>query len=114
VDRTVLAMEAEGLLATEEARVQVFTVPLNDEARRLFFGVLTELRRDGVSADTVFGARGLKGAMKAADRSGARYALVAGERDLAEGVVQVKDLVSGEQSPVAVDQIIPTIKEKLS
>jgi histidyl-tRNA synthetase len=114
VDRTVLAMEAEGLLATEEARVQVFTVPLNDEARRLFFGVLTELRRQGVSADTVFGARGLKGAMKAADRSGARYALVAGERDLAEGVVQVKDLVSGEQSPVAVDQIIPTIKEKLS
>jgi histidyl-tRNA synthetase len=89
-------------------------VPLNDEARRLFFGVLTELRRQGVSADTVFGARGLKGAMKAADRSGARYALVAGERDLAEGVVQVKDLVSGEQSPVAVDQIIPTIKEKLS
>jgi histidyl-tRNA synthetase len=114
VDRTVLAMEAEGLLATEEPRVQVFAVPLNDEARRLFFGVLTELRRQGVSADTVFGARGLKGAMKAADRSGARYALVAGERDLAEGVVQVKDLVSGEQSPVAVDQIIPTIKEKLS
>jgi histidyl-tRNA synthetase len=114
VDRTVLAMEAEGLLATEEPRVQVFAVPLNDEARRLFFGVLTELRRQGVSADTVFGARGLKGAMKAADRSGARYALVAGERDLAEGVGQVKDLVSGEQSPVAVDQIIPTIKEKLS
>jgi histidyl-tRNA synthetase len=52
--------------------------------------------------------------MKAADRSGARYALVAGERDLAENVVQLKDLVSGEQSPVAVDQIIPTIKEKLS
>ncbi|HWG23173.1 histidine--tRNA ligase [Actinospica sp.] len=114
VDRIVLAMEAEGVLERETARVDVFAVPLNDEARRLFFGVLTELRRLGVSADTVFGTRGLKGAMKAADRSGARYALVAGERDLAENVVQLKDLVSGEQSPVAVDQIIPTIKEKLS
>jgi histidyl-tRNA synthetase len=114
VDRTVLAMEAEGVLERDQARVDVFAVPLNDEARKLFFGVITELRRDGVSADTVFGTRGLKGAMKAADRSGARYALVAGERDLAEGVVQVKDLVNGEQSPVAVDQIIPTIKEKLS
>jgi histidyl-tRNA synthetase len=114
VDRIVLAMEAEGVLERDPARVDVFAVPLNDEARRLFFGVLTELRRLGVSADTVFGTRGLKGAMKAADRSGARYALVAGERDLAENVVQLKDLVSGEQSPVAVDQIIPTIKEKLS
>jgi len=114
VDRTVLAMEAEGLLDEAEPRVEVFAVPLNDEARRLFFGVLGELRREGVRADTLFGVRGIKGSMKAADRSGARYALVAGERDLAEGVVQLKDLVSGEQSPVAVDQIIPTIKEKLS
>ncbi len=76
--------------------------------------MLAELRAAGVSADTVFGGRGIKGAMKAADRSGARYALVAGERDLAENLVQLKDLVSGEQSPLAVDQIIPTIKEKLS
>jgi len=43
--------------------------------------VLT-LRREGVSADFAFGGKGLKGPMKAADRSGARYALVAGERDL--------------------------------
>jgi len=114
VDRTVLAMEAEGLLAADVPRVDVFAVPLGDEARRLLFGVVTELRRQGVSADSVFGVRGIKGAMKAADRSGARYALVAGERDLAENLVQLKDLVSGEQSPVSVDQIIPTIKEKLS
>jgi histidyl-tRNA synthetase len=114
VDRTVLAMEAEGLLTEEAARVDVFAVPLGEQARRLLFGVLAELRAQGVSADTVYGTRGLKGAMKAADRSGARYALVAGERDLAEQLVQLKDLVSGEQIPVAVDQIISTIKEKLS
>ena len=114
VDRTVLAMEAEGVLEKNPSRVEVFAVPMTDEARRLLFGVVRDLRRLGVSADIVFGARGLKGAMKAADRSGARYALVAGERDLADNLVQLKDLVSGEQTPVAVDQIISTIKERLS
>jgi histidyl-tRNA synthetase len=114
VDRTVLAMEAEGLLAAEAARVQVFAVPLGEQARRLLFSVLAELRAQGVSADIVFGNRGVKGAMKAADRSGARYALVAGERDLADNLVQLKDLVSGEQIPLPVDEIISTIKEKLS
>ena len=39
--------------------------------------------------------------MKNANRSGARYAIVAGERDLAEGVVQLKDMESGEQTAVA-------------
>jgi histidyl-tRNA synthetase len=51
--------------------------------------------------------------MKAADRSGARYALVAGERDLADGVVQLKDLTSGDQNPVALDALVTTLKEKL-
>ncbi|MBR7832665.1 histidine--tRNA ligase [Actinospica durhamensis] len=114
VDRTVLAMEAEGVLEKETSRVEVFAVPLGEQARRLLFGVVRDLRRLGVSADIVFGTRGVKGAMKAADRSGARYALVAGERDLADNLVQLKDLASGEQIPVALDQIIPTIKEKLS
>ena len=44
--------------------------------------------------------------MKAADRSGARYALVLGERDLAEGAVGVKDLVSGAQRAVPLDAVV--------
>lgn len=50
--------------------------------------------------------------MKSADRSGARFALVAGERDLADGVVQLKDLTTGEQNPVALDALVTTLKEK--
>jgi histidyl-tRNA synthetase len=116
VDRTVLAMEAEGVtdVAAAGTGVQVFAVPLGEAARHLLFGLVQNLRREGVGADFAYGGKGLKGAMKAADRSGARYALVAGERDLAADVVQLKDLASGEQVPVALDQIIPTIKEKLS
>lgn len=116
VDRTVLALESEGVeeLGRAERGVDVFAVPLGVAARHLLFGVVGRLRRAGISADFAFGGKGLKGAMKAADRSGARYALVAGERDLADDVVQLKDLASGEQQPVAVDQIVSTIEEKLS
>ncbi|MGH6657518.1 MAG: histidine--tRNA ligase, partial [Actinocrinis sp.] len=115
VDRTVLALEAEGVSAPGSGpAVDVFAVPLGEAARQMLFGLVLSLRREGVRADFAFGGRGLKGAMKAADRSGARYALVAGERDLAADVIQVKDLVSGEQEPVAVDQIVATMKEKLS
>ena len=46
-------------------------------------------------------ATGLKGAMKNANRSGASH-VVAGERDLAEGVVQLKDMRTGEQHAVPV------------
>ncbi|MCQ4206816.1 histidine--tRNA ligase [Streptomyces longispororuber] len=114
VDRTVLALEAEGVELQLPSTTSVFAVPLGDEARRVLFSKVTELRRAGISADFSFGGKGLKGAMKNANRSGARFTLVAGERDLAEGVVQLKDMESGEQEAVAVDEVVATLKAKLS
>ncbi|MEO3755661.1 histidine--tRNA ligase [Streptomyces sp. B6B3] len=114
VDRTVLALRAEGVDPALPPGTRVFAVPLGEEARRALFTVVTELRRAGVPADFSFGGRGVKAAMKAANRSGARYAVVAGERDLAEGVVQVKDLDSGDQSPCPLDTVVAELRARLS
>ncbi|ARF54408.1 histidine--tRNA ligase [Streptomyces gilvosporeus] len=113
VDRTVLALEAEGIALDIPAATSVYAVPLGDEARRVLFGAVTELRRAGVATDFAYGGKGLKNAMKSANRSGARLALVAGERDLAEGVVQLKDLTSGEQTPVALDAVVDEVRRAL-
>ncbi|MEU3608013.1 histidine--tRNA ligase [Streptomyces sp. NPDC035033] len=113
VDRTVLALEAEGVELDLPAPTSVFAVALGEEARRVLFGKVTELRRAGVAADFSFGGKGLKGSMKDANRSGARLALVAGERDLAEGVVQLKDMESGEQRAVALDGVLDAVRELL-
>jgi histidyl-tRNA synthetase len=101
VDRTLLACRAEGVAPWSEARCEVFGVPLGDAAKRRLVVLAAQLRRAGVRVDLAYGGRGLKGAMKAADRSGARFALVLGERDLEAGTVGLKDLVSGEQQDVA-------------
>ena len=47
--------------------------------------------------------------MRAADRSGARLALVAGDRDVEAGTVGVKDLATGEQVDVAADAVVAEI-----
>ncbi|MFJ8886014.1 histidine--tRNA ligase [Streptomyces sp. NPDC102402] len=114
VDRTVLALEAEGVELEIPATTSVYAVPLGEEARRVLFGLVTELRKAGVATDFAFGGRGLKGAMKSANRSGARFTIVAGERDLADGAVQLKDMESGEQEPVALDALVATLRAKLT
>ncbi|MFJ5111758.1 histidine--tRNA ligase [Streptomyces sp. NPDC088551] len=113
VDRTVLALEAEGIRLDLPNATSVFAVPLGEEARRRLFAVVTELRRAGIPADFSYGAKGLKGAMKNANRSGARYTIVVGERDLAEGVAQLKDMESGEQSAVALDGLVTELTQRL-
>ncbi|MFE5833190.1 histidine--tRNA ligase [Streptomyces sp. NPDC056488] len=113
VDRTVLALEAEGVALDLPSATSVFAVALGEEARRILFGKVTELRRAGIAADFSFGGKGLKGSMKDANRSGARFAVVAGERDLAEGVVQLKDMETGEQRAVALDGLLDAVRAEL-
>ncbi|GAB90295.1 histidine--tRNA ligase [Gordonia rhizosphera] len=113
VDRTMLAMEVEGVAHADTARCRVFGVPLGAEAKAELVDVAGRLRAAGISVDLAYGDRGLKGAMKAADRSGARLALVLGDRELAERRIEVKDLSTGEQHEVALDELVSEITRLL-
>ncbi|GLY90486.1 histidine--tRNA ligase [Actinoallomurus iriomotensis] len=114
LDRTVLAMEAEEAAAATVAGVTVYGVPLGEEAQRRIFGLVAALRRAGIAADMSYDGKKLKGAMRGADRSGAAYAVILGERDIAAGSAQLKDLASGDQVAVPLDEIVTTLKERLS
>ena len=114
VERTLLAVDAEGIELAGTSRCQAFVVPLGDTARRRAVTIVAELRTAGIQTDMAYGGRGLKGAMKAADRSGARYAVVIGDRDLETDSAQLKDLGEGEQVTVPLADLVTTVKEKLS
>lgn len=113
LDRTVIAMQREGLEAPTPPRCEVYGVALGEEANRAMFALVAGLRAAGVAADMSFGGKGLKGAMKGADRSGARFALILGERDLAAQAVQVKDLTTAEQTEVPLARVVEFLKGKV-
>lgn len=114
VDRTVLALRAEGKEVGQTTRCEVFGVPLGERAKLELVGLCAALRAAGVRVDLAYGDRGMKAAMRAADRSGARIALIAGDRDIDAGTVGVKDLTSGEQADVALVGVVDEVLARLS
>jgi len=112
-DRTMIACDAEGLTVGDQARCDVYLVPMGREAKAYAVGLAGRLRAAGVRTDLAYGDRALKGAMKAADRSGARFAVVIGDRELAEGVLPLKSLATGDQESVAGDELVQIITTKL-
>ena len=104
-DRTLLAREAEGLPPLAQPGVDVFVVALGPAAEDAAIPVIEALRDAGVATTSAFGGRGLKGAMKAADRSGARGALIMGDDEVAARNVQLKDLRDGHQRHVPVGDV---------
>ena len=115
VDRALLALEAEGItLDGVESRVDVFGVALGTAAKRTMTTLINDLRKAGISADMSFGDRGLKGAMKGADRAGARFALVLGEQELENSTVALKDLAAHEQHDVKVSDLVSVLAREIN
>ena len=106
VDRTMLALRAEGKTVAEGSRCDVFCIPVVEDAKLDIAELATRLRAAGVRVDVAYGDRGLKASMRAADRSGASIALI---KDDEAPVVKVKDLVTGEQVELATDAVVTEV-----
>ena len=114
LERILLACDAEGVLTLDEVVVplDVFVVDFagGDAARDL----TGELRAAGLRADRGWDGRSAKAQFKAADRSGARLALVVGPDEAAAGAVAVKDLRGDSpQSVVARADVVDAVRSRL-
>jgi histidyl-tRNA synthetase len=105
-DRTLMACEAENLIVGDHSLVDVFIVPIGDKAHSLAVSLLQQIRAAELRADMAYGDRGLKGAMKAADKSGARFAVVIGDEEVSNSQVQIKNLGDSTQAQVAIGDMV--------
>jgi histidyl-tRNA synthetase len=109
LERVLMAIEQEGLDAPEEAGLTVFVVGLGDAGRARGLDLARELRAAGVAADTAFGDRPLKAQLKMADRAGATYAAIVGDRELEAGSVALRRLADGEQEDVSAGSLVEAL-----
>jgi histidyl-tRNA synthetase len=105
VDRTLLACEAEGIDYSTTNTPDLFLIPLGDGAMNNALALAGKLRNAGFIVDLAFGDRSLKGAMKAADKSGARFSLVLGEDEIASGRGELKEMSTGSAQSVTLSAL---------
>ncbi|MSX79496.1 MAG: histidine--tRNA ligase [Actinobacteria bacterium] len=116
VDRTLLECDAEGVFGAPATPVSVFVVDVTGGAEAL---TLThDLRSAGIASDRAYEGRSMKSQMKAADRSGATFAIIIGGDELASGAVTVRPLAGqvGDdrtQSTIPRTELIPMLKRVL-
>jgi histidyl-tRNA synthetase len=91
------------------AKIDAALVPLGEAAEAAAIGLLSELRRAGIACDMAFRGN-MKKRMQRADASGAVFAVILGEDELARGEAAVKDLVSGEQRNVPLDRLAEALR----
>lgn len=114
VDRALLAAIAESTVPSQEFSSDLFIIPLGDESKEAVLSIAQSLRAQGIQTEIAFGDRALKGAMKAADKSGARYVIVLGESEIAQGSLELKRMSDGVTSSIKIDQLQDELVRALS
>lgn len=102
LERILLALELQNLLPAQDKKIVAFVVSGGAAADVYAFKLLTDLRRRNVVAAMDFGGKSMKAQMKAAAKSGARFALIVGEDEVADSTVTVKNLETAAQEVVPV------------
>jgi len=114
IERILIACDLDGVFPTPErgVTIDVFVVDFTggEHARDLTH----ELREAGISADRAYDNRSAKAQFKAADKSGARLALVIGPDEAERGQVTVRDLIEGEQQTIDRDKLIAHVQNQLT
>ena len=117
LERLLLVLAAEGLgvppVETVDGTLQAFVATMGGEAEVEGFRLLDRLRTIGIRAVGEMGGRSLRAQMKSADRLGARFALILGEEELAAGRAALRDMRSGEQAAVGLDEAPEELRSRL-
>ena len=111
LDRFILMMEKSNKQGNIERPLDVYLISIGDQkVQQAGWKVLCDLRAADLAADMDFLSRSPKNQMKTADRTGCRFSIIIGSRELETGVVQLKDMHQGTQLEVKITEIIPAIK----
>ena len=106
LDRVLLALRGEGATLPGELGVACFVVSIGPDASQVGTRLVQDLRDAGIPAAAAFEDRPLKAQLKMADRSGATYAVIVGEKEIAASTAILKRLSDGVQEEIPIGDVV--------
>jgi histidyl-tRNA synthetase len=105
VDRALLAAIAENTVPVADFTSDLFLIPLGEVNKGTVLSIASSIRESGFTAEVAFGDRSLKGAMKGADKSGARFVAVIGDAERESGEIELKRMSDGTSISVKISEL---------
>jgi len=112
VDRIVLAMKAADIKVGEEKQVKVFLAQLGVLGKKKCLKLCEELRQADISVGESFDRDSLKSQLKIADKYGAKFTLLLGQKEALEGSIILRDMETGKQESLKLDVAVAEIKKR--
>lgn len=104
IERLLMVMENQGIEIPKPETCALYVAGLGEKAQVKAFEIVNQVRDYGLYAETDVVGRGLRPQMKYADKIGAQFSMVVGDNEIEEKKAKVKNMTTGEQIEIALDQ----------
>ena len=111
-DRLMNAIEELTEKEEKKSHLDVYVAPISEEVRPKAYEITQMLRRNGLKTDVDLNGKKFKKLMNYADKIKVEKIVIIGDKDLKEGKVTIKDMNSGNQELVVIEDIINFLKEE--
>lgn len=109
--RLLMLLEAQGIDLPKPSGCDLYIAPMGENASFEAAAIVADLRAGGISAQTDVVGRSLKAQMKYADKIGAKYTMVIGDDEIAQGKAKVKNMDNGESTEMELAGIADNFME---
>ncbi len=113
VERLVEVMKMTGVIVPSKPKFKVFLIHIGDLAKKKSLMLIEELRNEGVDAAESLGRESLKAQLRMADKSGAPFALIFGQKEALEESIILRDLQTGAQETITLRRMAFEVKRRL-
>ncbi len=114
IERVILKIKEKNIPFKEDKKEYIFLAQLGEQARRKIFILFEEMRRAGYKVRQAFTKGSLKAQLEEADRLGAKYSLILGQKELLDGTILIRDMESGTQEVIDYKKIYSEIDKRLN
>jgi len=113
VERVIEAIKIKGIKFPKSPNPSVFLAQLGNLAKRKTLKLLDEFRKAKIQVAESFGKDSLKAQLKLADKIGARYTLILGQKEALEGTIIIRDMKFGKQDTLKLEKAVKEVKKRL-
>ncbi len=113
IDRFIEELKLRGIKPAKEKKVDVFLIQIGPQAKKKSLALFEVLRKARLNLAHSFGKEGLRAQLQAADKAGASWALIIGQKEALDGTLIVRDMASGAQETVPQARVLDQLKKKM-
>lgn len=103
IERLLMLMDKQGIEISKPSTCDLYVAVMGESASLKSFEIIKAVRSCGLIAETDVVGRGLRAQMKYADKIGAKFSMVLGDNEIEQGKAVIKNMSSGEQTEIVLD-----------